>query len=85
MESKRLSSLAQEQQSYSGTALIKRFADYYKPHKKLFSLDFGSAVVSGVLELAFPLAVQYFIDDLLPAGDWGPIVAAYRAGNDLFR
>lgn len=76
MESNFLSSRAQEQQSYSGSALLKRFAAYYKPHKKLFSLDFGSAVLSGVLELAFPLAVQLFIDDLLPSGDWGPIVGA---------
>lgn len=71
-----MSSLAQDQQSYDGTALVKRFAQYYKPHKKLFTLDFGSAVLSGVLELAFPLAVQHFIDDLLPSGDWGPIIGA---------
>ena len=76
MECMRLSSLAQDQRSYSGSALVKRFADYYKPHKKLFTLDFGSAVLSGVLELAFPLAVQLFIDDLLPSGDWGPIIGA---------
>lgn len=71
-----MSSLAQEQHQYSGSALVKRFAQYYKPHRKLFTLDFGSAVLSGVLELAFPLAVQLFIDELLPSGDWGPIIGA---------
>lgn len=71
-----MSSLAQDHHSYSASALIKRFAQYYKPHKKLFTLDFGSAVLSGVLELAFPLAVQLFIDELLPSGDWGPIIGA---------
>jgi ATP-binding cassette, subfamily B, bacterial len=56
--------------------VIRRFASYYAPHKKLFTLDFSSAVLSGVLELAFPIAVQIFIDELLPGGDWGAIVGA---------
>lgn len=60
----------------SGSGLLRRFADYYKPHKKLFMVDFSCAVLSGVLELAFPIAVQLFIDDLLPEGDWGTIVGA---------
>jgi ATP-binding cassette subfamily B protein len=33
----------------------------------LFFLDFGCAVVSGLLELAFPLAIKGFIDVLLPS------------------
>jgi ABC-type multidrug transport system fused ATPase/permease subunit len=42
--------------------MIRRFASYYLPHKRLFIIDFFSAVVVAVLELAFPLAVQWFID-----------------------
>ena len=76
LECLRLSSLAHNQNADSGTALLKRFAEYYKPHKKLFTIDFGSAVLSGVLELAFPIAVQRFIDTLLPRGDWGAIIGA---------
>jgi ATP-binding cassette, subfamily B, bacterial len=57
-------------------SVIKRFASYYKPHRALFTLDFSCAVLSGLLELAFPLAVQLFIDDLLPNGDWGVIIGA---------
>jgi len=56
--------------------LIRRFFTYYRPHRKLFLLDFGCAVVSGLLELAFPLAVRAFIDDLLPGKDWGLIITA---------
>jgi ATP-binding cassette subfamily B protein len=56
--------------------LAKQFYVYYKPWKRLFYLDFGSAVVSGLLELAFPLAVAYFIDELLPSERWGWIIAA---------
>ncbi len=56
--------------------LLKQFFAYYKPWKKLFYIDFGSAVVSGLLELAFPLAVAWLIDDLLPEGNWTMITAA---------
>jgi ATP-binding cassette subfamily B protein len=54
--------------------MIRRFFSYYRPHKKLFILDFSCAVVVAVLELAFPLAVSWFIDKLLPGGDWQAIV-----------
>jgi len=55
--------------------MIKRFFTYYLPHKKLFILDFSSAVVVALLELAFPLAVSWFIDTLLPEGNWSSIVS----------
>ncbi|WP_163102330.1 ABC transporter ATP-binding protein [Peribacillus alkalitolerans] len=55
--------------------MLKRFFSYYLPHKKLFILDFSSAIVVAVLELAFPVAVQWFIDKLLPSGDWSTIVS----------
>lgn len=56
------------------TSMIKRFYSYYKPYKRLFIIDFGCAVFAGILELAFPLAVQWFIDSLLPGEDWPTIV-----------
>lgn len=46
--------------------LVRRFAAYYRPHRRLFILDFSSAVAAGMLELAFPMAVTLFIDRLLP-------------------
>lgn len=54
---------------------LKQFFTYYKPHKRLFIIDFTSAVIVAILELAFPVAVQWFIDDLLPSGEWNTIVA----------
>ncbi|SEJ75120.1 ATP-binding cassette, subfamily B [Bhargavaea ginsengi] len=54
--------------------MLKQFFSYYKPHKRLFMIDFSSAVFVALLELAFPVAVQWFIDELLPTGDWGRIV-----------
>jgi ATP-binding cassette, subfamily B, bacterial len=57
-------------------ALLKQFATYYRPHRRLFVLDFSSAVVSGMLELAFPIAVGILIDRLLPGENWGQILVA---------
>lgn len=54
--------------------MLKKFFSYYKPHKRLFIIDFSSAIFVALLELAFPMAVQWFIDELLPSNDWGRIV-----------
>jgi len=56
--------------------LIRRFFSFYRPYKGLFILDFTCAVIAGLLELAFPLAVSKFIDDLLPSQDWPLILIA---------
>ncbi len=56
--------------------MLRRFIGYYRPHRRLFLLDFGCAVISGLLELGFPLAVSAFVDRLLPGRDWGLIAAA---------
>ncbi|OCW57466.1 ABC transporter ATP-binding protein [Hoeflea olei] len=58
------------------TELLQRFARYYRPHRRLFALDFSSAVAAGLLELAFPVAVTLFIDRLLPTGQIGLIALA---------
>jgi len=54
--------------------MLRAFFAHYRPYRKLFAIDFGSAVVVGLLELAFPIAVTLFIDRLLPSGDWPAIV-----------
>ena len=48
--------------------MIRRFFSYYRPYKKLFLIDFGCAVLAGLLELAFPLAVSKFINELFRSG-----------------
>ena len=53
--------------------MLRRFFSYYARYRKLFFLDFGCAVLAGLLELGFPLAVKLFIDQLLPSRDWGLI------------
>ncbi|WP_108261013.1 ABC transporter ATP-binding protein [Mangrovicoccus ximenensis] len=56
--------------------MLRNFLSYYRPHMGLFWLDFGCAIASGLLELAFPLAITGFIDRLIPMGDWGLTVLA---------
>lgn len=59
-----------------GITILKRFFDFYRPYKALFLIDFCCAVFAGLLELAFPLAVNVFIDDLLPGQNWSLILIA---------
>ncbi|MGE7769188.1 ABC transporter ATP-binding protein [Viridibacillus arvi] len=56
--------------------MLKRFFSYYKPYKRLFILDFSCAIIAALLELAFPLAVNRVVDDLLPSGNLGFILWA---------
>jgi ATP-binding cassette subfamily B protein len=56
--------------------MLKRFFAYYRPHRRLFLIDFSCAVVAGLLELGFPLAVKTFVDRLLPGQNWGLIMGA---------
>ncbi|HLR19055.1 MAG TPA: ABC transporter ATP-binding protein [Staphylococcus sp.] len=53
---------------------MKTFFEYYKPYKGLFFLDFGSAIIVGLLELIFPLITSIYIDRLLPTNQWNLIV-----------
>ncbi|MGU3577205.1 ABC transporter ATP-binding protein [Brucellaceae bacterium C25G] len=59
--------------------MLRRFMEYYKPYKGLFFLDFGCAILAGLLELGFPMAVKLFVDDLLPSQHWGLILIASAA------
>ncbi|MDN9010102.1 ABC transporter ATP-binding protein [Brevibacillus laterosporus] len=56
--------------------MLRRFFSYYRPYKGLFILDFTCAIIAGLLELVFPLAVNQFVDKLLPGQDWSLIIAA---------
>lgn len=59
--------------------MLRRFFSYYRPYKHLFILDFTCAVVAGLLELGFPIAVNQFVDKLLPGQNWSLIMWACLA------
>ena len=56
-------------------SLIRQFAHFYRPYRRLFLLDFCCAVGVAVFEISFPVVVNYVVDTLLPRLDWGLIVA----------
>lgn len=56
--------------------MLKRFFSYYRPYKKLFILDFSCAVLAGLLELAFPVAVNEVIDKIMPQKEFRIILLA---------
>lgn len=57
--------------------MIQQFFSYYRPYMYgIFYLDFGYAIIVGVLELGFPLAVNQFVDYLLPSQNWPLILLA---------
>ncbi|OAH17112.1 multidrug ABC transporter ATP-binding protein [Methylorubrum populi] len=62
--------------------MLKAFLAYYRPHRTLFLVDFGCAVLSGLLELGFLLAVKAFVDRLLPQQDWS-LIGLAAAGLTL--
>jgi len=59
--------------------MIRQFFAYYQPYRGLFFLDFGCAFIVGLLELGFPLAVNQFVDKLLPSKNWPVIILASAA------
>ncbi len=56
--------------------MLRRFFAYYRPYRGLFLLDFSCAVLAGLLELGFPMAVRAFVDRLLPGRDLALILLA---------
>jgi ATP-binding cassette, subfamily B, bacterial len=59
--------------------MLRRFFSYYRPYRGLFLLDFSCAVLAGLLELGFPMAVRAFVDQLLPGRNWTLILVAAAA------
>jgi len=59
--------------------MLRQFFAYYRPHRRLFLLDFSCAVLAGLLELCFPMAVRAFVDRLLPGNNWGLIALTSAA------
>lgn len=48
--------------------MLRKFASYYKPHKKLFILDMISAFLIAIIDLVFPMVTREFTSDIIPNG-----------------
>ena len=56
--------------------MLKRFFRYYRPYRSLFMLDFTCAVFAGLLELAFPVAVNQVIAKIMHQNNFRLILLA---------
>ena len=53
---------------------LKRFINYYKPHKFLFFADMGCALTLSGIDLIFPLLVRYLMNEVYVLNDKGIIL-----------
>ena len=58
--------------------MIRDFFAYYRPHRALFLVDFGCAVLSGLLELGFP---SISISEVKGSGRQKGITERYRGAE----
>lgn len=55
--------------------MLKRFLAYYKPHKKIFTLDMLASFVSALIGLVYPIVTRKMLNDLIPNKNYSLIVA----------
>ena len=46
--------------------MIKRFAHYYKPHKKIFAMDMTASFLVAVIGMVYPIVTRYMLNDWIP-------------------
>ena len=54
--------------------LLRRFAAYYKPHKKLFAMDMTAALLVSVIGVVYPMITRTMLNNLIPDRNYRMIV-----------
>ena len=54
--------------------LLSRFAAYYKPHKKLFSMDMGASLLVSMIGIVYPIVTRTMLNDLIPNRNYRMVV-----------
>ena len=54
--------------------LVKRFIQYYKPHKKLFCLDMCASVLVALIGIVYPIITRTMLNTLIPDRNYRLIV-----------
>ncbi len=54
--------------------MIKRFLHYYKPHKMIFSMDMGAALLVALIAIVYPIITRVMLNDLIPNRNYRLIV-----------
>ena len=55
--------------------MLKKFVSYYKPYKKLFSLDLLVATISAACELVYPMMTRTIVNNAIPNKEYKVIIA----------
>ena len=55
-------------------SLLKRFTAYYRPHKKLFSLDMCAAMLVSLIGIIYPMITRTMLNTLIPERNYRMIV-----------
>ena len=50
--------------------LLRLFASYYKPYKRLFALDMSAAAIASLLSVVFPSLTRYLLNSVIPSSDY---------------
>ncbi len=64
--------------------MFKRFVSYYKPHKWLFALDMGCAVITSVLSIFFPFLTRELVGSYIPNGNVQAIIVTLAAMFSIY-
>ena len=54
--------------------MLKRFISYYKPHKKLLTLDLLASLMISVIGMVYPIVTNSMLNDYIPNQKYGIIV-----------
>ena len=54
--------------------LLRHFIAYYRPHKKLFSMDMGAALLVAVIGVVYPIITRTMLNTLIPEKQYTMIV-----------
>ena len=54
--------------------LVRRFIQYYKPHKKLFFMDMGASVLVALIGIVYPIITRTMLNTLIPERNYRMIV-----------
>ena len=54
--------------------MLKRFLEYYKPHKKIFFLDMSASFLVSVIGIIYPIVTRKMLNDLIPNRNYQMIV-----------
>ncbi len=54
--------------------MLKRFLNYYKPHKKIFALDMCASFLLSLISIFYPIITRKMLNDLIPNRNFRMII-----------